>query len=134
MLEFPYTKITFGLPNSIRPKFEAFGIMSGEDKILNPQSSVAKATARMARIRAQKFQEKRLAAGLNIVQRNFARTVEEEYGLVPMGNSFDIGPDLTDVGSHDNCKYCFCRCVVNQMDSRLVDVAALRCEHCRFYD
>ena len=77
------------------------------------------------------FQKKRLSAGLNLVQRNFAWSVQEEYGLVPIGNAFNIGPDLTNVESHDNCKYCFCRCVVNQMDSRL---AGLRCEHCRFYN
>ena len=134
----------------VRNCLKRFGIMSGEDKIPNPQLSVAKVTTRMTRIRAQKFQEKRLAkaiariariraqkfqkkrltAGLNIVQKNFAWTVQEEYGLILMG---DIGPNLTDVGSHNNCKYCFCRCVVNKMDSRLID-AALRCEHCRFYN
>ena len=109
--------------------------INGKDKSFKPQSPVvAKLIIKMKEKeekRRMSFQKKRLSAGLNLVQRNFAWSVQEEYGLVPMGNSFNIGPDLTNVESHDNCKYCFCRCVVNQMDSRL---AGLRCEHCRFYN
>ena len=101
--------------------------INGKDKIFKPQSPVvAKLIIKMKEKeekRRMSFQKKRLAAGLNLVQKNFARSVQEEYGLVPMGNSFNIGPDLTNVESHNNCKYCFCRCV-----------AGLSCEHCRFYD
>ena len=101
--------------------------INGKDKSFKPQSPVvAKLIIKMKEKeekRRMSFQEKRLAAGLNLVQKNFARSVQEEYGLIPMGNSFNIGPDLTNVESHNNCKYCFCRCV-----------ADLPCEHCRFYD
>ena len=93
--------------------------INGKDKIFKPQSPVV---AKLI-IKMKEKEEKRLVAGLNLVQKNFARSVQEEYGLVPMGNSFNIGPDLTNVESHNNCKYCFCRCV-----------ADLPCEHCRFYD
>ena len=101
--------------------------INGKDKSFNSQSPVAAKLIIKMKEKEEKrmmnFQKKRLSAGLNLVQRNFAWSVQEEYGLVPMGNSFNIGPDLTNVESHDNCKYCFCRCVTG-----------LRCEHCRFYN
>ena len=122
---------------------------------------LANAVRRIDRARSLEFRRRLHGEGLRLVQKTFIKACQEDYGIVPLGDSFDTTPTPGMLlgktfdaeaasryeASHGECIYCNCHCPDDltdrechcpddQADGEEVQTDAdilKQCEHCRYY-
>ena len=112
---------------------------------------LANAIRRIDRARSLEFSRRLLGEGLRLVQKTFIKACQEDYGIVPLGDSFDSTPTPGMLlgatfdaeaasryeASHGECIYCSCHCPddLKGREEVQTDADILRqCEHCRYYN